>query len=138
MHIIHSPLKIILPRVRVKDKSFILNLNNYRNANHHILNQSKIMYKDLMRKQILALPEFIAVEAVFINYAATATIPDTNNVCSIHSKYFGDALVELGKLPDDNPTYWKMSKELFGGIDRINPRVTIILREAKPFTVPNL
>jgi hypothetical protein len=138
MHIVHSPLKIILPRVRVKDKSFILNLNVYRNTCFQVLNQTKVIYKALVKEQIIVLPEFVAVEAVFINYPATAAIPDTHNVCCIHEKYFADALVEFGKIPDDKPLYWKMSKYLFGGIDRKNPRVTIILREAKPFTVPNL
>jgi hypothetical protein len=138
VYIIHAPLKVILPRVRVKDKSFILNLNIYRNTNQFTLNDTKKKYKALMRKQIMALPEFATVEAVFINYSKTAAIPDTHNVCCIHEKYFADALVEFGKIPDDKPLYWKMSKYLFGGIDRKNPRVTIILREAKPFTVPNL
>ena len=138
MHIIHSPLYVIIPMVRVKDKKFILNLNNYRVTNRFTLNKAKVIYTALMRERIMALPTFNVVEAVFINYAATANIPDTNNVIAIHEKFFGDAFVKYGKLEDDHPDFWFRSTSYFGGIDRKNPRVTICLREAKVKPIPNI
>lgn len=136
MFVVHSPLRIILPRVRVKDKIWILNLNVYRNTHYQILNQVKEKYERLMKDQIMALPVFKTVEAVFINYPKTAAIPDTANVCCIHEKFFADALVKYGKLEDDKPEFWKGSRYYFGEIDRVNPRVGIALREAKPRKLP--
>lgn len=138
MEIIHSPLYVMLPRVKVKDKKFILNLNNYRNTNRFTLNEAKAIYTEQMKRKIQRLPVFNVVEAVFINFAATANIPDTNNVISIHEKFFQDAFVKGGRLKDDHPDYWFRSTSYFGGIDRKNPRVTICLREAKIITIPNI
>ena len=108
-----------------------MNLNVYRNTHQFALNEAKIAYKALMKEQILALPIFEKIEAVFINYPKTKRIPDTNNVCSIHEKFFADALVEFGKLVDDHPRYWGRTIYNFGEVDKENPRVTILLREAK-------
>ncbi len=136
MIVIHSPLKVILPRKRVKDKSFILNLNVYANTNYMILNEAKKKYKEVMKSKILALPFFETVEAVFVLYPKTKHLCDLSNVCSIQEKFFADALVELGRLEEDNYLFWKSSRYLFGSIDKNNPRVAIALREAKPRKLP--
>lgn len=56
---------------------------------------------------------------------------DLGNICSIHQKFFEDALVELGKLPDDN---YEMISEVnyrWGGIDKLNPCLEIMIEEAR-------
>jgi len=52
---------------------------------------------------------------------------DISNVLSIHDKFFCDALVELGKLPDDNYKYIPEVKYVFREVDKLNPRVDIYI-----------
>lgn len=54
---------------------------------------------------------------------------DIGNICSVHEKFFEDALVELGKLPDDNHNMVKEVNYRWGGIDRLNPMVEVLVEE---------
>jgi len=59
---------------------------------------------------------------------------DIGNVCSVHQKYFEDALVELGKLPDDKSSNIPIVIFQFGGISQSNPRVDIEIFNLKDKT----
>lgn len=124
-----SPLCVVLPRVRVKDLRFHLNLNVYRNQYYITLNQVKTLYKELMRDQIDPLPVMSRVSVRYTLFPGTKRKIDTHNVCIIHEKFFMDALVELGKIPDDNYLYYLETGYKFGKIDRSNPRVEIEIYE---------
>ena len=52
---------------------------------------------------------------------------DRSNVLSIHEKFFCDALVELGKLPDDCDRHIGETHYYTGGYDPNDPRVEIFL-----------
>lgn len=54
---------------------------------------------------------------------------DRANVLSIHEKFFCDALVELGCIPDDNDNYIESTHYYSGEIDKEYPRVDIIIEE---------
>ncbi|WP_289146978.1 hypothetical protein [uncultured Megamonas sp.] len=56
---------------------------------------------------------------------------DVSNICSIHSKFFLDALVELGKLKDDNYNFLPIEVYTRGTPDKDNPRVDILLYNLK-------
>lgn len=107
------------------DKSWILNLNNYRNAPHFLLNDTKKLYKAHMRDQIDTLPPLQKVAVRFTLFPQTRRKTDTPNVCAIHDKYFMDALVEFGKLPNDTFEYYVETGYRFGQVDKHNPRVDI-------------
>lgn len=124
---VRSPLKVYLPRKTKKDVAFILNLNTYRNTHYQILNQAKQIYKDIVASQILTLPVMQKVAVRFVLYPPTIRKMDTPNICSIHDKFFMDALVELGKLPGDDYDHYVETGYVFGKIDRVNPRVDIQL-----------
>jgi len=126
-----SPLKIMLPRKTKADRSFILNLNNYRNTHYHILNQAKYLYKKNMENQIRNLPLLRKVAVRFVLFPRTRQLMDTPNVCSVHDKFFMDALVEASKLPDDNYLHYVETGYKFGAIDPKNPRVDIEIYAAK-------
>lgn len=111
----------------LRTKEMILNLNQYRNAHFFKLNNSKTSYKALMKPQIEQLPVFNKVSITYTVFFGSKRKTDISNVCSIVDKYFCDALVELGKLPDDNYDYIKEVIYRYGGIDKNNPRVEIIL-----------
>lgn len=116
-----SPLKIL----KSKLKHFILNLNQYRNTHYRVLNTCKINYKKYMERQIKKAPKFKKVLCLYKVFFGSKRCWDVGNVCSVHEKFFEDALVELGKLPDDNNEYIPLVIYLGCGIDKDNPRVEI-------------
>lgn len=87
----------------------------------------KKRYKEAVREQIELLPEMAGVSLIYTLYPKTKRLCDISNVLSIHDKFFCDALVELGKLPDDDYRYLANISYQFGEIDGINPRVEILV-----------
>lgn len=120
-----SPLKVLAGKVR----HFILNLNQYRNTHYRTLNTSKINYKEVMTEQIKKAPEYKKILCLYKVYAGTKRSFDLGNVCSVHEKFFEDALVELGKLEDDNTDFIPLVIYMGCGIDKENPRVEIEVLE---------
>lgn len=126
MYTIQSPLKIILGKTKSgKVKEFSLNLNTYRNAHFRTLNTSKHKYKMEIVKQLQDKPRYNRVAIVYKVFKGDARRYDIGNILSIHEKYFEDALVECGKLPDDKADNLPLVIYTNGGIDRDNPRVEI-------------
>lgn len=123
--------KVISPLVipRTKSSNFSLNLNIYRNTHYKVLNNMKIVYKGIMASSILKLPSMKKVTIEYVLYPKTKALCDVANVCSVVDKFFSDALVELGKLPDDNYLYIPKIIYSFGGVDKVNPRVEILIQE---------
>ena len=125
--LIISPLRV--PQSRVKD--FILNLNNYRNTHFRSLNTTKINYKLAVESQIKELPTFTRIRVHYTIYPASRRRTDLGNVVSVHKKYFEDALVEFGKIPDDDYMHIIFNSESFGEVDKDNPRVEIQITEVQ-------
>lgn len=93
-----------------------VNLNVYRNLHHHHLNSQKKNFADEVKPLLKDKPR---AEKVWIHYEIFASRNgrlDTMNVGSIADKYFSDALVEAGKLPDDNQDHIILSTFSFGGV----------------------
>lgn len=127
MYRFSSPLQIFVGK-----RKFILNLNNYRNTHYRVLNNAKVTYKMYMKKQIEKLPKLQPpIQITYTVFKGDKRNCDIGNICSIHQKFFEDALVELGKLPDDNHNMIKRSIFEWGGIDKLNPAVMIMIEEVK-------
>ncbi len=122
-----SPLAVFLERKTKADKKFILNFNVYRNTHFQILNQAKVHYKQLMLPAIAPLAAMERIAVRFRLFPATRRLTDLHNICSIHEKFFADALVETGKLPDDTYLHYTESSYVFGAVDKQNPRIEIEL-----------
>jgi hypothetical protein len=120
-----SPLSVAVS----SNKNWILNLNNYRNTHFQTLNKTKVAYKNLMCSQIQSLPQYSRAFITYTLYPKTKRKCDVSNICSVHDKYFCDALSELGKIPDDNYDYVPYVFYTFGEIDKDNPRVEIQIKE---------
>lgn len=118
-----SPIKVVAS----KCKSFILNLNQYRNTHFRVLNNCKINYKADMEQQINKTKFHKKVICIYTVYNKRNIRFDLGNVCCIHQKFFEDALVELGKLEDDNVEFIPLVLYKYGNLDRENPRVEIQL-----------
>ena len=119
--IYNSPLKVLATKL----KGWILNLNQYRNTHFRTLNTVKINYKEYMRSQIATGPKYNKIACIYTVYPKDRRSFDLGNVCCIHQKFFEDALVELGKLPDDNYNYIPLVIYQFGKVDPLKPRVEV-------------
>lgn len=95
---IESPLFV---QVTATSK-FPLNMNEYRNAYWRTLNDAKIMYSQLMRDKILSLPKMNKVSIDYEITVADNYRHDGMNITSVTSKFFLDALVDNGIIPDDD------------------------------------
>ena len=84
-----------------------------------------------MGDQILQLPTYTYIQAEYKLFPKTKHRMDISNVLSIHDKFFMDALVDLGKLIDDNYTCLPRVIYTFGEIDKTDPRVEINLTEIR-------
>ena len=123
MEMLKSPLAV---RISTR-KKHILNLNTFRNTHYRVLNNAKISYKETMKSKILNLKDYKKLLIIYKVFKGDRRRFDFGNILSIHHKFFEDALVELGKLPDDKASNIPMVVYLNGGIDVENPRVEIYL-----------
>jgi len=118
-----SPLSVPVS----KNKKFILNFNNFRNAHYQTLNKAKINYKAMVAEQVLQLDKWLKIKIHYVLYPKTKRLTDIDNVISVHKKFMQDALTELGIIPDDNYKHIVGSSEEFGNVDKSNGRVEIFI-----------
>jgi hypothetical protein len=124
--VIKSPLQVQIAKTSMaKIQKFRLNWNFYRAAHVATINRGKECYRQEMDKSISGLPVMEKVFCVYTVFPKTLRKYDIHNVCAVHEKFFMDALVHGGKLPDDNLDYCIGSMYLHGALDRDNPRVDI-------------
>ncbi len=117
------PLSIVIPRKTKADKVFAMNLNNFRNAHHFVMNTAKSMWLDI----VLHAP--IDGGEVSPPYKFTYTVYpgnnrkfDLGNVLPAIQKFTDDALIELGIIQDDSYKVIPLIVYRFGGVDKDNPR----------------
>lgn len=107
-----------------KNKKFILNLNNYRNAHFQVLNKAKKEYTNLL----ILLRGFVVrgeIELRYTLYRGTRRKCDIANILCIVDKFFCDALQKYGCIEEDD--FETISKIIFkyGGYDKGNERVEV-------------
>jgi len=121
------PLVVTLPRKTKKDKICSLGLNWYRNAQFYECNAAKVKFKAIVAAQLLASRQEPLKTPVTFNYRYWFRRKcDVGNFHSVVDKFFLDALVECGVLPEDNCEVVTGSRYEFCGYDKINPRVEIV------------
>ena len=107
-----------------------LNLNTYRNLHFQSLNNGKKKFKNLIKEDALKLPVFNnPVKLEYLYFLRDKRLVDVGNIHSVVEKYFLDALVELGRIEDDNYQYVIGASYYFGGIDKDNPRCEVTIKE---------
>lgn len=126
-----SDITILLPiHIKLgvkKETTFALNLNTYRNAHYQILNNAKVLYEKLVEPLIKNLPQMARVELTYKLFFGSKRRIDIANICCIVDKFFCDALVKGGKLPDDSQEFISDLRYVWGGIDIQDPRVEVTL-----------
>lgn len=113
--------------IKIGRKNFALNLNIYRNTHYLTLNRMKVEFGSEVSELISTLPVFKWVNLTYTLYPKTRRLCDVSNICSIVDKFFCDALVNQGKLEDDNYQIVRQVTYKFGQVDKENPRVTVEL-----------
>jgi len=124
----YAPLAIKLAK-KVDGKSYRLNLNQYRNWQHNVSNSLKVKYKELVSAQFEGVVIQPPVTIKFVLYNDSNRRIDRANVCCIHEKFFCDALVEAGCLPDDNDKFILETVYRSGKVSPKAGRVEIIITE---------
>lgn len=124
---ITMPLYLKLSK-SVKGKKYHINLNNYRNWHYIVSNNLKKAYKELVTPYIKNLKIDYLIKLEFVMYRPDNRVVDRANVLCIHEKFFCDALVESGCIPDDNDNFIDETSYRTGGIDKGNGRVEIIIK----------
>lgn len=126
---ITSPLSVSLPRKTKADRKIYLNLNVYRNLHYIVNNQAKEIYNELMKPYLSGLKFKGPISLTFQLFKKTRRKTDRSNILSIVEKFFCDALVHYGCIPDDNDDHITSTNYLTGGIDSENPRVEIEIKQ---------
>ena len=118
--------KFDLPIYGVNKKSAI-SLNWYRNAHYRTCNSAKKEFKRQIREQIYLHDQIKGSVKIRYYYYAKRKGTDLDNFVGVVKKFFQDALVECGLIPDDNVSVICSSSEIYCGVDKDNPRVEAVI-----------
>lgn len=123
--ILVSPLFVVLPRKTMKDKKYILNLNNYRNWHRISSGHVKDAYTGMMGEQMREVWPLDKISLTFKYFRGSRRSCDRANIYAIHEKFFCDALVHWGVIEDDSDEFIEQSTYLPVEYDKTNPRVEV-------------
>jgi len=123
-----SPIYLKLGKT-AKAKNYSLNLNQYRNNHYRVNANLKKKYHELMIPLLegVTFPGKIGLE--FKLYKGSNRISDKSNFLCIVEKFFSDAMVEAGCIPDDNDDIITYSLYTAGVVDKENPRCEITIHD---------
>ena len=124
-----SPISIEIPRKTKPNKKIHLGLNWYRNAQHFESNTVKQLYKASMSPVVTGYKFKEPIKITYTYFANDARKSDVDNKCSVVNKFFQDTLVECGCISEDNYTVVPTVEYVFGGVDKHNGRVEILVEE---------
>ena len=88
----------------------------------------KKLFKDSLESQLVGVEFKVPVEVTYKVFKASARRLDKMNVVSICSKYLMDAVTEFGCWQDDDDETIKKETILPTEIDRVNPRIEVIIK----------
>jgi len=113
----------------LRNKRHSLNLNQYRNAHYQLTNKLKREFKDIITDDVLDLPVMSKVKIHYKIFYENKRLFDLDNIASVVSKFTQDALVELGRLPDDNYQHIQQITATFGGVSKNDAYVEVRIKE---------
>lgn len=115
--------------IEIGKKKKHINLNNYRNWHYQINNKIKKEYKSIVNRKLQNYinKKYQKIELEFIMIRGDRRKVDRSNVLSIHEKFFCDAIVELGIIPDDNDKHIEKTIYMTGEVCKIKPRIEIVI-----------
>ena len=99
-YVIKSPVRVIVGKYKIA-----LNLNRYRNLHYQLNNKTKQMYNLLLHDQLIDIKIERPVRLELELYRKGRRIVDSSNTYCIVEKFFCDAMVKYGCIPDDNDNF---------------------------------
>lgn len=124
------PTSVMLPRKTKKDVKVSISLNWFRHAHHRSYTEAKRLYADLMKEQLTSVDGPKGKLHIHYDfYAARNDGPDLDNFVGAAKKFFQDAMVKHGFIPEDNVSVIVSSSEKYCGIDKKNPRIVAKIQE---------
>ncbi len=94
-----------------------------RGAHFDTYNKAKKKFKLMIMDQLIQFDSIGGQLKIKYTYYAKRNGTDLDNFIGMAKKFFQDALAEVGLIEDDNTRIIIASSEIYGGIDRDNPRV---------------
>lgn len=110
-----------------KNKRLALNLNEYRNWHHRDQHFTKEAFEKIARELLKGVPKQEMIHLHYVLWGPTNQRRDLMNVIAVVDKYFSDALSKSGVVDDDSTKYIVSTSAAFGGVDRLNPRVSVTI-----------
>lgn len=121
------PIEIKFP----KQKSFVLNLNQYRRRHYRVLNNAKIIFTDIVIKQ--EVPKynypFDKIHITYKYYPKTKALYDSMNIAAVVDKFFMDVLVKKKIIKDDNYKIVEFPNFIPMPCDKNNPRIEAYIKK---------
>lgn len=125
MYTVISPIHITTGSK--KATKVALNFNRTRNMHGFQWNNIKEQYTNTLLPLVQNLPSFDKIKITYSLYIGSNHKTDVMNWVSVVDKFFQDVLVKANKLPDDNYKYVPEIVSKFGGVDKQNPRMEIVI-----------
>ncbi len=112
------------------DKTFLVNLNWYRNAHYFIKNEVKQAYNELIITYLKAnnIQPIPGKYELAFEYYYKSVVSDLDNVCAMANKHCNDAFQAYGLVENDNVKYCIKSTYYVKEQDKKNPRIEVYVR----------
>lgn len=110
-----------------KAKRVPLNLNGYRNWHYSVQHHTKVLFEKIVKDLLIGIPRQEKIHLHYVLYGPTNQRRDLMNVIAVVDKYFSDALPKSGVIDDDHAGIIVSTSAAFGGVDRLNPRVSVTI-----------
>ena len=123
------PIYHTFQRKTKKDTKILVGMNWYRNAHFMNSNQIKKFYHELIFLKVLKSQRIKgSYQVEYLLYPSNANC-DLMNVVSVIDKFLNDALQDCGVVVNDNIKFYKHMIATVKEIDKINPRIEIIIEQ---------
>ena len=113
------------------NKTSLVGMNLYRNANYFLQNNMKKHFQSLVIEQLPAVAEVLQQFTVTYKLYYKSPVCDGSNIIALIEKFYLDALKEHGLIADDNVKYHLGSSWTIIEQDRENHRVEVTIHKTE-------
>ena len=126
---IELPIYYTFERKTKKDNKILVGMNWYRNAHFRSSNQVKQHYHNLIYSKVTQSQKLKDKYMVSYMLYPSNSNCDLMNVVSVIDKFLNDALQDSGVIVNDNIKFYKHMIATAKEVDKLNPRIEIIVEE---------
>lgn len=127
MFVVKLPLSITLGVN--KKRTYIINMNNFRNWKHFLKNTIKQEFHKEVVPQLPPVKLNGKVKITYTYYDNNNRRKDLSNVCAMIDKFFSDCLVEAGVIQDDCIDILPAISYRYGGKDEFKEGYVLAIVE---------